>query len=202
VIRCSTLQTPLTGWRWPSTTTHDAAPARVAVVLGLGSRKWPSPALHIVTVDAYTAERLVLTAAAGVSVARAAAASASVPGLFDPQPIRDRRCMDGGVSGSGLHTDLVAGARRALVLALAASAPMGQGRSTVPAGGPARELQALADAGTEVRVRGPRTVDPKGLMSLQSVPAALAMADEQAEEDAQALGGFWKWPTGGGPTTR
>ena len=79
----------------------SALRARVRLVLGLRSGKWPGPTLNIVTVDAYTAERLVVTGSAGVSVARAAAASASVPGLFEPQPIRDRRCVDGGVSGSG-----------------------------------------------------------------------------------------------------
>ena len=51
-------------------------------------------------------------------VARAVAASSAVPGLFTPQPILDRRCMDGGVSGTGTHLDLVAGARRAVVLHL------------------------------------------------------------------------------------
>ena len=41
-----------------------------------------------------------------------------MPGLFAPQPIGDRRCMDGGISGTGTHLDLLAGARRVVVLAL------------------------------------------------------------------------------------
>ena len=170
----------------------SALRARVRLVLGLRNGKWPGPALNIVTVDAYTAERLVLTGSAGVSVARAAAASASVPGLFEPQPIRDRRCVDGGVSGSGIHGDLVAGAGRALVLSLSAFAPPGPARVTVPAGGFARELQQLEEAGTETLARGPRRVDASALMSLKSVPEALAMADDQAAEDVAAVSEFWR----------
>jgi NTE family protein len=164
----------------------------VGLALGPGSAKWPSPALRIVTVDAYTGERLVVTGDAGVSAARAAAASASVPGIFDPQPVLDRRCMDGGVSGSGTHSDLVAGAGRALVIALGASMPQEKARMTLSVGSFPREMEALADAGTEVLVRGPRAVDPAALMSSKAVPGALAMADEQAEADVAAVGEFWR----------
>jgi NTE family protein len=170
----------------------SALRTRVRLALGLKSGKWPGPALNIVTVDAYTAERLVVTGTAGVSVARAAAASASVPGLFEPQPIRDRRCVDGGVSGSGIHGDLVAGARRALVISLAASAPPGPARVTVPSGGFDRELQQLAEAGTETLSRGPRDFDPSALMSLKSVPEALAEADARAAEDVAVISEFWR----------
>jgi NTE family protein len=175
---------------------HGESAARfrstVGVVLGLGSGKWPAPALHIVTVDAYTGERLVVTGDAGVSAARAAAASASVPGLFDPQPVLDRKCMDGGVSGSGTHSDLVAGASRAVVVALGASMPPRSAAGTLSAGSLHREMKALADAGTETLLRGPRKVDSAPLMSGKSVPEALAMADEQAEADAAAISEFWR----------
>ena len=175
---------------------HGESAARfrstVGLALGPGSGKWPSPALRIVTVDAYTGERLIVTGDAGVSAARAAAASASVPGLFEPQPVLDRRCMDGGVSGSGTHSDIVAGASRAVVLALGASAPQEKARMTLPIGSFLREMQALADAGTKTLVRGPRKVDSATLMSGRSVPEALAMADEQAEADAAAIGEFWR----------
>ena len=163
----------------------------VDLVPGLGSGKWPAPLLRVVTVDAYTGERLIVTAAAGVSAARAVAASASVPGLFEPQPINDRKCMDGGVSGSGTHTDVVAGAGRAVVLALAASVPATKARMTVPLGGFGRELRALGEAGTQALARGPREVDPATLMSRKSVSAALAMADDQAVDDAADIGRLW-----------
>lgn len=164
----------------------------VGLVLGAGSGKWPSPALHIVTVDAYSGERLIVTSAAGVSVARAAAASASVPGLYEPQPLHDRKCMDGGVSGSGTHSDIIAGARRAMVLSLGAALPPTKARCTVPLGAFAQELRSLAEVGSEVLVRGPLEVDATTLMSLGSVPGALAMGDEQAAVDAADVGTFWR----------
>ncbi len=170
----------------------SALRARMRLVLGLRSGKWPGPALNIVTVDAYTAERLVVTGSAGVSVAKAVAASASVPGLFEPQPIRDRRCVDGGVSGSGIHGDLVAGAKRALVISLGALAPPGPARVTVPVGGFERELRQLTEAGTETLSRGPRDFDSSALMSLKAVPEALATADDQAADDVAAVGEFWR----------
>jgi NTE family protein len=170
----------------------SALRTRMRLVLGLRSGRWPGPTLNVVTVDAYTAERLVVTGSSGVSVARAVAASASVPGLFEPQPIGDRRCVDGGMSGSVIHGDLVAGARRALVISLSATGPPGPARVTVPAGGFDLELQQLADSGTETLSRGPRDVDTSTLMSLKSVPRALAMADDQAAEDVAGIGEFWR----------
>ena len=134
----------------------------------------------------------MVTSAAGVSPARAAAASSSAPGLFEPQPIHDRKCMDGGVSGSGTHSDVVAGARRAFVLALGASMPQGNARMTLPLGSFDREMRALTATGTEALARGPREVDATTLMSPQSVPGALAMADEQAEQDSTAVDAFWR----------
>ena len=62
----------------------------------------------------------------------------------------------------------------------------------MPAGGFARELQQLAEAGTETLSRGPRDFDPSALMSLKSVPEALAMADDRAAEDVAAIAEFWR----------
>ena len=50
-----------------------------------------------------------MTDATDTSLSRAVAASSAVPGIFAPQAIGDRRCMDGGVSGPGTHLDLLAG---------------------------------------------------------------------------------------------
>ena len=108
-------------------------PRNVGVMLA--SRRWPADALQITCVDAFTGERCVVTRASGVSVTRAVAASSAVPGLFTPQPILDRRCMDGGVSGSGTHLDLLAGARRAVVLNLTDGAGVETGAMTSAPGG-------------------------------------------------------------------
>lgn len=160
----------------------------VAAVLAI--RRWPA-ALHTTAVDAYTGERLVVTADSGISVARAAAASSSVPGLFSPQPLHDRRAMDGGVSGTGTHCDLAAGAGRALVVSLGAHAPATDSGMTNAPGSRDRELQALTESDTPSLLRGPTSFDLDALMDPKQVAAALAAGTAQATEDAPVLAEFW-----------
>jgi len=139
--------------------------------------------------DTYSGERVVVTAAAGVSPGRAVAASSAVPGIFAPQPIGDRKCMDGGVSGSGTHTDLVAGARRAVVLSLpdlGIELPEGQARVVDTDA----ELARLAASGTAVFHRTPEDADAEKLMDPASVPVAFAMGKRQADADADELRSF------------
>jgi NTE family protein len=159
-----------------------------SVALMTQTWRWPS-GLSVSAVDAYSGERLALDGASGVPLLRAVAASASVPGLFAPQPVGDRRAMDGGVSGSGIHADLVAGARRALVFPIVGELPVA--RLTIARDATSREVAALRAAGTEVEVRHSRLPGTTNLMDPAEVPAALALGTEQAAEDAAALGEFW-----------
>lgn len=168
--------------------TPDVGTLPRSLSLILARRRWPSPALHITAVDAYSGERCVITEAAGVPVHRAAAASSSVPGVFAPQPILDRRCMDGGAAGSGTHPDLVAGADRALVLALADNGAVGL--ATSAPGAFAAGIDALIASGTRVEVRTSRLPRDTMLMDPRQVPAALALGAEQGAEDADAIGAF------------
>ncbi len=156
----------------------------------LASRGWPSDALHVTCVDAFSGERCVVTRGSKVSVNRAVAASSAVPGLFAPQPIQDRRCMDGGVSGTGTHLDLLAGARRAVVLGLTDGADVDEGRMTVAPGSTLRELDELRGTGTEVLFRMPESVDIDRLMDPTAVPEAVEMARRQATADADSLRAF------------
>ena len=89
-----------------------------------------------------------------VGIGRAVAASSVVPGLFAPQQIGDRRCMDGGVSGTGTHLDLIAGAGRAVVLSLTDGSG-DEAMMTMPAGAAKAEFTSLRDSGTEVFSRQP-----------------------------------------------
>lgn len=157
----------------------------------LGVRRWPSAALHITSVDTYTAERLVITEESGIPVARAAAASSAVPGVFTPQSLHDRRAMDGGVSGSGIHADLVAGAERALVLSLATNVDMPVGAMTSAPDSQSNELAALAATGTTTLVKGPREVDDQALMDPKAVAGAIEMAQQQAADDADEVLALW-----------
>jgi len=160
------------------------------VALMLASRRWPSDGLHVTCVDAYSGERCVITGSHGVRVARAVAASSAVPGLFTPQPILDRRCMDGGVSGTGTHLDLVAGARRAVVLNLTDGAGAETGALTSTPTSVVDELAALEATGTEVFHRMPETMDILTLMDPAAVPDAIAMGERQAAADVDELQTF------------
>ena len=160
------------------------------ISLILASRKWPSPALHVTCVDAFTAERCVVTSTSGVGIARAVAASSAVPGLFAPQPIGQRRCMDGGVSGTGIHLDLLAGCDKAVVLALTDGAGETVGRMTAGPGSIEAELDALRASGTDVFFRKPETMDIETLMDPTKVPDAVAMGRRQAAADAADLREF------------
>ncbi|HEX4245656.1 MAG TPA: patatin-like phospholipase family protein [Acidimicrobiales bacterium] len=157
----------------------------------IGAKRWPSPALNISCVDAYTGERCIVTRETGVSVAAAAAASSAVPGLFPPQPIADRWCMDGGVSGSGTHLDVLAGAKRVLVLALSDGSELTEGMMTNQPGSSQHELDDLAASGTKVELRTPEVFDPLELMSPTAVPKAMAMGARQASTDLAGLTSFW-----------
>jgi NTE family protein len=160
-----------------------------ALLMVLQTWTWPGDHLVVTAADAFSGERLVLSASVKVPLLRAVAASASVPGLFAPQPILDRRAMDGGVSGSGIHADLVAGARRALVLPIAGT--LDQARFTIQPDATDREVAALRASGTDVAVRHSRLPLATNLMDPAEVPSALELGATQAREDAPGLRDFW-----------
>lgn len=170
--------------------TPPAALLPLGAGLLLGTIRWPGDRLAVTAVDADSGERLVLTRAGGVSLLRAVAASCTVPGVFAPQPVRGRRAIDGGVSGSGTHADLVAGAQRALVCpaAIALEHP----RLTMAPDGVEREIAALRATGTEVEVRHSRLAADIDLMDPAAAPAALALGVTQGSEDADELRAFWQ----------
>jgi NTE family protein len=165
----------------------DTLPAGILVMVQ--TWQWPGDRLAVTATDAYSGERLVLTRASGAPLLRSVAASAAVPGLFAPQRVLDRRAMDGGVSGSGIHADLAAGATRALVLPIAGA--LDGARFTVAPDATDREAAALRASGTAVAVHHSRLPRSSNLMSPAEVPAAFALGAEQAREDADALRDFW-----------
>src|SRR5262245_12213518 len=64
------------------------------------------------------ARHLVLSESSNVPISHAVCASASLPGVFALTWIGDRLCMDGAMCSTSTHVDLIAGAKRALVVAL------------------------------------------------------------------------------------
>lgn len=168
----------------------SAAQMRRSIGLLVG-RRWPSRKLFVTAADANTGERLVVTATARISAARAVAASTAVPGVFAPQRLGDRFAMDGGVCGTTTHCDLVAGAGRALVLGLEPIEPRPQASSTAGVDGVVREMESLSSSGTEVFFRCPVVADPQMLMSPDAIEPGLAAGREQARQDLPAFTQFW-----------
>lgn len=160
------------------------------ISLILGRRTWPTDRLNLTVVDAYTGERCVVNSASGVSLPYAVAASSAVPGLFAPPSIGDRRCMDGGVCGTGVHLDLLAGAERVVVLCLTDGEGIDFGGMTTAPGMIRKELDALRSSGSELFFRKPHEVDFDTLMDPKAVPDAIAMARDQASADARELSEF------------
>ena len=96
---------------------------------------WP-PALRVTAVDAVSGQPVTWTAASGVDLVTAVAASCAVPCVFPPVPVGGSLYMDGGVR-SVTNADLAAGASAVIVLAPI----VGVFRGT-----PTAELRALGDA--------------------------------------------------------
>ena len=174
------------------TPSADTMPRDLFMVLG---EKWPSDALMMTCVDTLTGDRCVIARSTGLSVNHGAAASSAVPGLFAPQVVAGRKCMDGGVGGTAVHLDLLAGADRALVLSLYRDSTLTRGLLTLAPGDLDHELSELKATGTEVYFRAPEShpMDIQGLMDPAAAPDAMAMGVRQATADLEAgeLASFW-----------
>lgn len=171
------------------TPTAEVTARNFSVILRM--RRWPSSRLHITCVDAFTGERIVVTRSAAVPLARAAAASSAVPGIFAPQPIQDRKCMDGGVAGTGVHLDLVAGARRALVISLVDGSEPDLAWGTMTPETIRQEFADLQASGTQALRIVPRTQVPEDVMDPRLAVSAVQEGVAQADDDVALLRDFW-----------
>lgn len=171
------------------TPTRESTARNLGLILRM--RRWPSSRLHITCVDTYTGERCVVTKSANVPINRAAAASSAVPGIFAPQQIQDRRCMDGGVSGTGVHLDLVAGAERAVVISLVDASDESTSWGTTGPGDIEREHANLVASGTDVLRIVPNVPIPEDVMDPALAAQAVGMGTRQADEEAMRLQQFW-----------
>lgn len=171
------------------TPSADTTARNLGVILRM--RKWPSSRLHITCVDAYTGERCVVTRSAGVPLARATAASSAVPGIFAPQPVQDRKCMDGGVAGTGVHLDLVAGARKALVISLVDGSEPELAWGTMTPESIRQEFDDLVATGTDALRIVPRAAVPEDVMDPRLAVTAAREGVRQADEDLDRVRDFW-----------
>lgn len=171
------------------TPSADTTARNLGVILRM--RKWPSSRLHITCVDAYTGERCVITRSAAVPLARATAASSAVPGIFAPQPVQDRKCMDGGVAGTGVHLDLVAGARKALVVSLVDGTEPELAWGTMTPESIRQEFDDLVATGTQAMRVVPRAEVPEDVMDPRLAVNAAREGVRQADEDLDRVRDFW-----------
>lgn len=84
----------------------------------LTTTTWPSEGMFTTAIDCFTGQRIVVSKANNVPINVACAASSSVPGQVGPTFVKDRLCMDGGISQSSTHCDVIAGVKRAIVISL------------------------------------------------------------------------------------
>jgi NTE family protein len=164
----------------------------------LGFSAWPSPALHTTANDCYTAERIVVSQEDGIPIDVACAASSSLPGQIGPTWLKDRLCMDGGICQTSTHCDIVAGAKRALVVSLSdgGSDAVAQGlRTSGMTNTLQQEVADLQAGGTETMlvVAGlePGTAKIDSIMDPKYIVPQIAFGKQRATEDLEKLTTFW-----------
>jgi NTE family protein len=160
------------------------------IELMTGNRSWPSPKFHATTMDCYTGERLVVSEENQIPISHAVSASMSLPGIFGPTWIGDRICMDGGMSSSSTHSDLLAGAKSALVVSLTdGSRGSGPRFSNIP-NGIQQEIKDLEAAGTRTLLvaANPGQVN---LVSPAEIGPALRAGYERAAKESDRVKAFW-----------
>jgi NTE family protein len=160
------------------------------IELMTGNRSWPSPKFHATTMDCYTGERLVVSEENKIPISHAVSASMSLPGIFGPTWIGDRISMDGGMSSSSTHSDLLAGAKRALVVSLTdGSRGSGPRFSNIP-NGIQQEIKDLEAAGTRTLLvaANPGQVN---LVSPAEIGPALRAGYDRAAKESDRVKAFW-----------
>lgn len=121
----------------------------------IGDDSWPSPKLHTTANDCYTGERLVVSQSAGIPVKVACAASSSLPGAMGPTWLKNRLCMDGGICQTSTHADVVAGAKRVLIISLTDGGPQAVTQGLRTSGMPntlQQEVRDLEAGGTRTQL--------------------------------------------------
>ena len=167
---------------------------RLAWLLTDDSRTdWPPAKMFTTANDCYTGQRLVVGQEVarrnGIPLAHAAAASSSLPGVIGPTLIGQRFCMDGGIAKTWAHTDLVAGAGRALVITLT-NGYEGSLLSGIPHN-IYTELDALAATGTRTKLIIAGTPPGVNLLDPREIEPALHAGYARAQTEAAGVRDFF-----------
>ena len=154
---------------------------------------WPGDTHHVTAVDCYTGEVLVIDRSSGIPLNVACAASSSLPGLNGPTWVGDQLCMDGGVSGSSTHSDVVSSADKVLILSLMGPDSQPHGPFALAQRTNAdclkQELAAIKAKGKEGMLvsadppEGTNFMDPAGLgKAIEMAKANLASTESQLRD--------------------
>lgn len=154
----------------------------------LPSTEWPPKPLAVTAIDATDGTFRVLTAADGVPLARAVAASCSVPLVWSPVTIEGRPYVDGGMR-SATNADVAAGYERVLVIACGPEGPSPLGPWLDVA------VEGLRAAGSSVEVVIADSTSQQAFgtnsLSLSTQAPAADAGRTQGTAVAEGIAAFW-----------
>ncbi len=170
--------------------------ASVQGILGLAG--WPA-GHYTTSTDCYTGESLVASSESGVTIAEACAASSSLPGVNGPTWLGDRLCMDGGVSTSSTHAQMLEGAKTVLIVAMfdfKAHPPQHVNPSfgiaeRVNPGTAEREAAFLRSKGSTVHVAIANPDPATDFMDAATISPAIVDGTARGKADASTLAALW-----------
>lgn len=164
----------------------------------LGLTEWPA-GHYTTSTDCYTGESLVASSDSGVTISLACAASSSLPGVNGPTWLGDRLCMDGGVSTSSTHAQMLEGAKSVLIIAMfdfQANPPKHVNPSfgiaeRINPGTVEREAAYLRSKGSVVHVAIANPDPDIDFMDAATIGPAIAEGIARGKADAPALALIW-----------
>jgi NTE family protein len=160
----------------------------------LGGMQWPSPKHHTTAVDCYTGELVIVSADSGIDIATACAASSALPGVNGPVWLGDHLCMDGGISPSSTHSDVLAGAARVIVFSMMSRPPTTGSFGFTLRTNPREihdEVAYLESKGSTVKLICADPDDGTDFMDPSQLANALALGSARAQADLADLAAFW-----------
>ena len=173
---------------------NGSAVERLAWLMTGDSRTgWPPARMFTTANDCYTGERIVVGQEVarrnGIPLAHATGASSSLPGVIGPTLLGQRYCMDGGISRTWAHTDLVAGSKRALVVTLT-NGYEGSLLSGIPHN-IHDEMRALEATGTRGMLVIAGTPPGVNLLDPRQIAPALRAGYDRAKVEWPKIAAFW-----------
>lgn len=164
----------------------------------LGLTAWPA-GHYTTSTDCYTGESLIASGDSGVTIAEACAASSSLPGVNGPTWLGDRLCMDGGVSTSSTHAQMLEGAKTILIVAMfdfKAHPPQHVNPSfgiaeRVNPGTAEREAAFLRSKGSTVHVAIANPDPTTDFMDAATIGPAIADGIARGKADASTVAALW-----------